>query len=127
MVWNPSTLQAIDQADDLKVAPFHPDGQSTGTPTWIWAVLVEGRLFVRAYSGTRSSWYQAALAQQAGKIHAAGQVFEVRFTPVHDSPLNARISQAYRQKYASSPYMPHMTGASAQAATVEILLNPPGA
>ena len=79
MNWNSETLQAIDQADDLKIAPFRADGKTTGTPTWIWEVAVDGRLFVRAYSGTRSSWYQAAIKQQAGKIHAAGQVFDVRF------------------------------------------------
>ena len=127
MNWNSETLQAIDQADDLKIAPFRADGKTTGTPTWIWEVAVDGRLFVRAYSGTRSSWYQAAIKQQAGKIHAAGQVFDVRFAPVDDAALNERISAAYRQKYASNPYMPHMIGTSARAATVEILFHPPGA
>ena len=126
MPWNPETLRAIDEADDLKIAPFRADGKTTGTPTWIWEVVVDGRLFVRAYSGTHSSWYLAAIRQQAGKIHAAGQVFDVRFTPIHDAALNERINAAYRRKYAASPYMSHMIGASPQAATVEILFNPSG-
>ena len=61
MPWNPETLRAIDEADDLKIAPFRADGKTTGTPTWIWEVVVDGRLFVRAYSGTRSNRYQAAI------------------------------------------------------------------
>ena len=31
MNWNSETLQAIDQADDLKIAPFCADGKTTGT------------------------------------------------------------------------------------------------
>lgn len=73
MYWNPEVLTRIDAADDLKIAPYHPDMNTTGTPTWIWEVKVDNRLFVRAYSGIRSKWYQAALSQQAGKILAIGQ------------------------------------------------------
>lgn len=76
---------------------------------------------MRAYSGVRSSWYQAAIKQQAGKIHAARQVFDVAFAAVHDEALNDQIDQAYREKYASSRYMSHMIGSSSRAATVEIL------
>ena len=126
MPWNTDTLRAIDAADDLKIAPFRRDGQTPGTPTWIWAVVVDNRLFVRAYSGTRSRWYQAAIAQQAGEIHAAGQVFAVHFAAIGDHALNERINAAYRHKYRKSAYMAHMTGAGAQAATVEILLSAQG-
>lgn len=121
-MWNNEILNQIDQADDLKIAPFRPDGKTTGSPTWIWEIVVEGRLFVRAYSGVHSSWYQAAIKQQAGKIQAAGQVFDVAFAAVHDETLNAKIDQAYREKYASSRYMSHMIGSSSRAATVEILV-----
>jgi len=44
-------LQQIDQANDLKIAPFRQDGITYGTPTWIWEVVVEGALYVRAYNG----------------------------------------------------------------------------
>lgn len=120
---NIEILRQINQADDLKIAPFHADGKSTGTPTWIWEVLVDDRLFVRAYSGQQSSWYQAALKQKAGEIHALGQRFTVRFAPINDSGLNDRIDQAYRQKYASSRYMQYMISAAPRAATVEVLLD----
>ena len=54
MFWNSEVLTRIDAADDLKIAPYHPDMNTTGTPTWIWEVKVDNRLFVRAYSGIRS-------------------------------------------------------------------------
>ncbi|WP_198930096.1 DUF2255 family protein [Rodentibacter genomosp. 2] len=120
-MWDKEVLSQIDIADDLKIAPFRPDSQTTGTPTWIWAVIVEGRLFVRAYSGVHSSWYQAAIRQKAGKIYAINNVFDVTFNSINDSQLNDKIDQAYRKKYASSRYMLHMIGSGSRAATVEIL------
>ncbi len=38
MFWNSEVLTRIDAADDLKIAPYHPDMNTTGTPTWIWEV-----------------------------------------------------------------------------------------
>lgn len=111
----------IDAADDLKIAPYHPDMNTTGTPTWIWEVKVDNRLFVRAYSGIRSKWYQAALSQQAGKILAIGQEFDVLFAKPSDPELESKIDQAYLKKYSGSSYVSAMTGIRARAATIEIL------
>lgn len=119
-MWNSDTLQRIDVADDLKIAPYRPDGVHTGTPTWIWAVVVDGRLFVRAYHGKRSRWHQAAQAQGSGNIHAIGQVFAVRFAAVTDAALQTRIDAAYRAKYGQSQYLAHMIAAGSRAATMEI-------
>ena len=115
-------LNQINEADDLKIAPYRPDMRTTGTPTWIWEVVADGRLFVRSYSGTSSRWYQAALQHGAGKIHAAGGEFEVRFAAVSDEALQQKIDAAYRQKYAGSPYAAAMISDRARRATVEILL-----
>ncbi|WP_220676197.1 DUF2255 family protein [Klebsiella pasteurii] len=121
MLWNRELLAKIDTADDLKIAPYRPDMNATGTPTWIWEVTVDDRLFVRAYSGTRSKWYQAALTRRAGKIVAIGQEFDVRFVKPSDPVLESKIDRAYQIKYSSSSYVSAMTGARARAATVEIL------
>lgn len=74
--WPTTDLERIVAQDDLKIAPFREDGVTTGTPTWIWCVAVDGDLFVRAYSGRSSRWYQAALRQRAGRIIAGGQTHD---------------------------------------------------
>ncbi len=33
---------------------------------WIWSVVVDGDLYVRAYKGQRSRWYRSAIEQGAG-------------------------------------------------------------
>jgi hypothetical protein len=115
-------LQQIDQADDLKISPFREDGVTYGTPTWIWEVIVEGNLYVRAYNGTSSRWYQAALKQKAGRIHAAGIIKNVSFEPVFEKNLNEKIDRAYQSKYNESPYMTHMISGGARSATMKIQL-----
>lgn len=116
-MWDSQTLDEIVDADDLKIAPFRADGTTCGTPTWIWCVQVDGQLYVRAYSGIRSRWYQSALSQKAGEIHAAGTVFRVKFTPVTGS-VNDAIDNAYRRKYATSSYLSSMISDRAKAATI---------
>ncbi|GAA1390151.1 DUF2255 family protein [Luteococcus peritonei] len=121
--WPRETIEAIAASDDLHICAHHPDG-STGTLTWIWSVVVDGRLFVRSYSGTGGRWYGSALAQRTGVITAAGGRHEVAFTPVSEEALNDRIDEAYRAKYATSAYLGSMIGQRARAATMELTPRP---
>jgi hypothetical protein len=118
--WSKEELRRIAEADDLHISPFRGDGVTHGTPTWIWSVAVENLLYVRAYYGLKSRWYQAAVRQKAGRIIAAGMTKEVTFEPV-DGPINDRIDDAYRAKYHDSPYLSPMIGARARAATVKVM------
>jgi len=118
--WSKAELQKIAKADDLHIAPFRDDGNTYGTPTWIWSVAVGEALYVRGYNGTKSRWYQAAVRQKAGRIIAAGMTKEVSFEPV-EGPINESIDDAYRAKYGGSPYLRPMIAARARAATVRIM------
>lgn len=117
--WTPETLKEIDDADDLKIAPLRDDLVTTGTPTWIWSVVVDGGLYVRAYNGRDSLWFKSAIAYRAGKIQAAGRVIDVSFEAA-DGDIGRKVDDAYSKKYAASPYLPAMIGARARSATVQI-------
>jgi hypothetical protein len=116
----PIELGKIAAADDLHVSPLRQDGVTYGTPTWIWSVAVSDALYVRAYHGRESRWYQAAVRRRAGRITAAGMTREVTFEPV-DGPINDRIDDAYRAKYQGSPYLDAMIGARARSATLKVV------
>lgn len=118
--WLKHELSEIASTDDLHIAPFREDGLTYGTLTWIWSVVVEGALYVRAYNGQKSRWYQAAMRQKAGRITAAGMTKEVTFVSV-DGPISDRIDTAYRTKYHDSPYLRSMISARARAATVKVM------
>lgn len=113
--WSQEELRKIAEADDLHISPFREDGQTYGTPTWIWSVAVDGGLYVRGYNGQQSTWYQAALKQKRGRIIAAGMTKEVAFEAVN-GPINDRIDDAYREKYKGSPYLTPMISARARSA-----------
>jgi hypothetical protein len=63
--WSKDELNKIAQTDDLHISPFREDGKTYGTPTWIWSVVVDDAIYVRAYNGQNSRWYKAALRQKA--------------------------------------------------------------
>jgi hypothetical protein len=119
MNWTNEELTRIVEADDLHIAPFREDGVTTGTPTWIWCVAVDGQLYVRAYYGRKSRWHQAAVREKAGRIMAVGMTKEVSFEPVEDA-INDRIDDAYRVKYQGSQYLQSMISERSRAATVRV-------
>jgi hypothetical protein len=114
-------LQKIDKADDLKISPLRADGVTYGTPTWIWEVVVNGDLYVRAYNGANSSWHQSAIKQKAGRIHAAGMARDVFFEAARDSKINEQVDEAYRKKYKGSPYLLPMISEQTKEATIRII------
>jgi hypothetical protein len=117
--WPKDELTRIAETDDLHISPLREDGRTYGTPTWIWSVAVDDALFVRAYNGQKSRWYQAAMRQKAGRISAASITKEVAFEPA-DGAINNRIDNAYRAKYQGSPYLSPMMGTRARSATVKV-------
>ena len=119
-IWAKNELQTIGAADELRISPLSNDGKTYRRPTTIWAVVVDGELYVRAYNGENSRWYQAALRQNAARINAAGVSKEVRFERIAGG-INDRIDDAYRAKYGGSPYLKPMIEERARAATVRVI------
>jgi hypothetical protein len=118
--WPKDELSRIAATDDLHISPLREDGKTYGTATWIWSVVVDGALYVRAYNGRNSRWYQAAIRQKAGRITAAGMTKEVSFEPA-EGTVNELIDAAYRSKYKGSQYLAPMIGKKARDATIKIV------
>jgi len=121
--WSEDELRRIAAANDLHISPLRPDGQTYGTPTFIWSVVVDDALYVRGYNGQHSSWYQAAVRQGAGRVRVADMTKEVIFSAV-EGALNARIDEAYRMKYRGSRYLSPMIGVRARGATIKVTPSP---
>jgi hypothetical protein len=118
-LWTPDHLKAIAETDDFHIAPYRADGNTPGTLTWIWSVVVDDAVFVRAYNGTSSRWYRSAQEQRAGRITAGGLDLEVELTPIGREQVDA-IDAAYSRKYAGSAYLPPMISERTQEATVRV-------
>lgn len=118
MRWDPATLATFADAEEVHVAPDRPDGSGRMDPVVIWDVVVDGRLYVRAATGTRSHWWQAARASGTGGFGVATADHEVTFTP--DVRVQDAVDDAYRTKYSDSPYGEMMTTEDRRPSTLRV-------
>ena len=65
----------------------------------IWAVVVEGRVFVRSWSLKPRSWYRTFLEEPRGAIQVEGREIPVRAVFTRSERLKDEVDQAYREKY----------------------------
>ncbi|WP_143462988.1 DUF2255 family protein [Levilactobacillus enshiensis] len=119
--WQAQQLTNFSAADDFRVSPFYDDGKTYGTPTWIWSVVVDGHLYIRAWNGLSSRWHRSAVQQRAGRMYLAGANYEVSFVDVDSADLNNQIDQAYQKKYANSLYLDSMIQQRARVSTLEVV------
>jgi hypothetical protein len=117
MAWEPETARQLAEAGEIDIVVPAPDRPAVRTPIWI--VAVDGDLYIRSWKGEAGIWYRRARQYGAGSIVAAGHAHEVRFSAA-DPGLDARIDQAYRDKYGSSSYAQAMTRPPATATTMRI-------
>jgi hypothetical protein len=117
--WSPAQLAKIEANADLFVSPYRDDGTTYGTPTQTWALVVDGKVYVRAANGQKSRWYQAAVAQKAGRVRVVGEFIDVIFEPAGTDD-EAAIDAAYEAKYPGSSAVPVMQGDGPKSASVRI-------
>jgi hypothetical protein len=90
----------------------------------IWAVAVEGRVFVRSWSLKSRSWYRTLLEEPRGTIQAAGREIAVRAVHTRSERLKDAVSRAYLEKYhtpGSIKYARDMGRAKSRATTTELV------
>ena len=120
--WTADQLRTIVEHEDLFVSPFREDGVAYGTPTQTWALVVDGKVYVRAANGKDSRWYQVAITQKAGRVRVDGVDYEVTFEDA-GSADEASIDAAYEAKYGSAEEsfaVPIMQGEGPKGASVRV-------
>ena len=119
--WSQKDLSSFINDEAIKIEPFYADGQTHNTPIPIWFVIQDNNLYIRAYSGVNSSWYQSAILQKNGLMTAAGKEYKVTFTAVKNNPeLDQQINQAYKDKYAGQEPLEGMITSVPMQATLLI-------
>ncbi len=90
----------------------------------IWAVVVEGRVFVRSWSLKRRSWYRTFLEEPRGAILIDGREIAVRAVRTRGERLRDAIDEAYLEKYdtrGSIKYARDLGRAKSRATTTELV------
>jgi hypothetical protein len=65
----------------------------------IWAVVVEGRVFVRSYTLKPRSWWRTFREEPRGTIEVNGREIKVRAVFTRSERLKKAVDRAYREKY----------------------------
>jgi hypothetical protein len=88
-----------------------------------WAVVAEGRVFVRSWSLTPKGWYYALREEPRGTMQIAGQEIPVRAVRTRSERLKDSVSRAYKEKYhtpASARYVKDLNGKKSRETTLEL-------
>jgi hypothetical protein len=88
-------VQAIRKARILGIRAGRKPHRIIG----IWAVVVEGRVFVRSYSLKERSWYRTFLEDPHGVIEVDGKQFKVRPVFTRSERLKKLVDGAYAEKF----------------------------
>jgi hypothetical protein len=94
--------------------------------TSLWAVVVDGRVFVRSWSVKPRSWYRTLLREPHGVLKVKERTWPFRSVRTRSAVLKAAVDRAYREKYdhpGDLPYTRDMTGAKSRATTTELVFD----
>ena len=92
----------------------------------IWAVVVDGRVFVRSWSMKPRSWWRTLLEDPHGEIFVARRKrgAKVRSVQVKSGKMKEAVSAAYREKYdtrGSIGYVEDMSRSPSRDTTTELI------
>lgn len=81
----------------------------------IWAVVVEGRVFVRSYSLKPRSWWRTFQEEPRGIIEVNGKQFRVRPVFTRSERLKKLVDRAYAEKFPTPGSRVFVEGFKAKA------------
>ena len=110
--WTPAQLRRFGDARSLVLT-----AGASGERVELGMVVVGGDVFVRAFRGTDSLWYRAAVAHRSGSVVVGEDRFEVGYEPAAGD--DDAIEAAYRERYGSTAAM--VATPEARAATLRIV------
>lgn len=110
-----------------KIIGIRAGRDSTHRVVGIWAVVVEGRVFVRSWSMKPRSWWRTFLEDPYGCLFIGEKEFPVRAIQTRSERLKDLVSAAYRQKYntpGSVQYVKEMSHGNSRNTTTELVPSP---
>ena len=95
-----------------KILGMRAGKDSTHRIIGLWAVVVEGRVFVRSWSLKPRSWWRSFLEDPFGSMCVGEHEIPIRTIQTRSERLKDLVSQAYQEKYntpGSAQYVKDMS------------------
>ena len=99
-------------------------GTGTHRIIGIWAVVVEGRVFVRSWSVKPDGWYETFRKEPQGTIAIEGRELPARAVQTRSERLKDAVDQAYHAKYQTKgalKYVRDLCEPKSRATTTELV------
>jgi hypothetical protein len=109
-----------------KILGIRAGTDSTHRVIGIWAVVVEGRVFVRSWSMSPRSWWRTLLEDPHGIITVGTKEIPVRAMQTRSERLKDLVSAAYKEKYntpGSVQYVKDMSKKKSRDTTTELVMS----
>src|SRR5688500_15911980 len=94
--FEPHILESIRKD---KILGIRAGKESTHRVIGVWAVVVEGRVFIRSWSMKPRSWWRAFLEDPYGSIFFDDKEILIRAIQTRSERLKDLVSRAYKEKY----------------------------
>ena len=109
-----------------RILGIRAGSDSTHRIIGIWAVVVNGRVFVRSYTMKPRSWWRTFLEDPHGEIFAANRKrgIKVHAVQVKSEKMKEAVSAAYKEKYntpGSIGYVAEMSRSLSRDTTTELV------
>jgi len=109
-----------------RILGIRAGNNSTHRIIGIWAVVAEGRVFVRSYTMKPRSWWRTFLEDPHGEIFVAKRKrgIKVRAVQVKSEKIKEAVSAAYKEKYntpGSVGYVEEMSRSPSRDTTTELV------
>lgn len=118
--WPADVVASFGSAEEIEISTRRMDGTLRGYVP-IWAVVVDGALYVRSYRGGDGAWYRHATTHPFGVIRFGSDQVQVAFAPAGQEVRTA-LDAAYRAKYTryGDSYLRPMVAEQAVATTLRV-------
>ena len=105
-----------------RVLTLHTSDPATGRlrESTVWAVMVDGRVYIRSRRGAWRGWYRDLRAGGFAAAFADGRCVGVELQRVDDPAVIDAVTRAFAAKYRGEPELWRMLHADALGATFEV-------
>lgn len=117
-------VEILESIRKDKIIGIRAGGDSTHRVIGIWAVVVEGRVFVRSWSMKPRSWWRAFLEDPQGMITVGTKEIPIRAIQTRSERLKDLVSAAYKEKYntpGSVQFVKDMSRKKSRDTTTELV------
>ena len=116
MTFADADLQAIAQAEEVRIETRGADGMPHRTIIWI--VEQYGELYIRSVNGPKARWYREATADTAVAFLVGDRRYEAQLVPATDPASIEACSAGLKRKYRGD----HSLGSMLEADTLPTTL-----